>query len=71
MKSSVAQTYYGVLKASDGGNYIYPFSTGSLSADTWTKVTKTIPGNSNLQIDNDNGNGLEFVIYPYLGNFFH
>ena len=69
MRASVAQTYYGVLKASDGGNYIYPFSM-ALSANTWTKVTKTIPGNSNLQIDNDTGNGLEFVIYPYLGTSF-
>jgi hypothetical protein len=66
MRASVAQTYYGFLKASDGGNYIYPFSM-ALSADTWTKVTKTIAGNSNLQIDNDNGNGLEFGIYAYLG----
>ena len=31
--------------------------TGSLTANTWTKITKTIPGNSNLQIDNDNGEG--------------
>ena len=69
IRASVAQTYYGFLKASDGGNYIYPFSM-ALSANTWTKVTKTIPGNSNLQIDNDTGNGLEFVIYPYLGTSF-
>ena len=69
MRASVAQTYYGFLKASDGGNYIYPFSM-ALSADTWTKVTKTIAGNSNLQIDNDNGNGLEFGIYAYLGTSF-
>ena len=32
--------------------------TGSLSADTWTKITKTIPGNSNLTFNNDNGEGL-------------
>ena len=31
--------------------------TGSLTADTWTKVTKTIPGNSNLTVDNDTGVG--------------
>ena len=29
---------------------LYPFETGSLTADTWTKITKTIPGNSNLQL---------------------
>ena len=66
MRASVAQTYYGYLKATDGSNYLYPFSM-ALSADTWTKVTKKIPGNSNLQIDNDTGNGLELGIYAYLG----
>jgi len=59
VKSSVAQNFYGYLKTSDGTSQNYPFETGSLSADTWTKITKTIPGNSNLQFDNDNGNGLE------------
>ena len=66
MRASVAQTYYGYLKASDGGNYVYPFSM-DLSANTWTKITKTIPGNSNLQIDDDTGNGLELVFLGYLG----
>ena len=66
IRASVAQTYYGYLKASDGSNYLYPFSI-ALSANTWTKITKTIIGNSNLQIDNNNGNGLEFGIYAYLG----
>tara|TARA_R100001086_G_scaffold187436_1_gene105524 strand:- start:123 stop:731 length:609 start_codon:yes stop_codon:yes gene_type:complete len=39
----------------------------ALSADTWTKVTKTIAGNSNLVFDNDTGLGLEVGIYAYLG----
>ena len=55
VKSSVAQNFYGWLRTYDGTAYHYPFETGSLSADTWTKVTKTIPGNSNLQFDNNNG----------------
>tara|TARA_R100001082_G_C4354390_1_gene156086 strand:+ start:217 stop:1461 length:1245 start_codon:yes stop_codon:yes gene_type:complete len=67
IKSSVAQVFYGYLQTRDGTGYSYPFSTGSLSADTWTKVTKTIPGNSNLQFDNDNGSGLEFYINGFLG----
>ena len=41
--------------------------TGSLSADTWTKITKTIPGNSNLQFDNDNNVGLTVNIAPFWG----
>ena len=45
----------------------YPIATGSLSADTWTKITKTIPGHSDLQFDNDNGPGLEINFLPFLG----
>ena len=67
IKSSVAQNFYGNLQTKDGTSYNYPFETGALSADTWTKITKTIPGNSNLQVDNDNGAGLQINIYPLLG----
>jgi len=62
VKASVAQEYFGFLKTVDGTNYIYPFSLGSLSANTWTKITKSIPGNSNLQIDDNNGSG--FQVFP-------
>jgi len=66
VRSSVAQTFYGALKTDDGTaqNYVFSFA---LSADTWTKVTKTIPGNSNVTINNDNGRGAELVIYPFMG----
>ncbi len=67
VKSSVAQNFYGYLKTSDGTSARYSFETGSLSADTWTKVTKTIPGNSNLSFDNDNGYGMEMAIWPFIG----
>ena len=69
IRASIAQTYYGFLKAPDGSNYLYPFSM-ALSANTWTKVTKSIAGNSNLAFDNDNGLGLEVGIYAYLGTTF-
>ena len=62
VRASVAQEYHGFVKTADGSNYAYPFSLGSLSANTWTKITKTIPGNSNLQIDNNNGAG--FQVWP-------
>jgi len=58
-KSSVAQNFFGFLRTVDGTSQLYPFETGSLTADTWTKITKTIPGNSNLQFDNDNDQGLD------------
>ena len=67
VKSSVAQDFKGYLRTKDGTSQMYPFATGSLSADTWTKITKTIPGNSNLQFDNDVNEGLEINIAPFFG----
>ena len=66
VKASVAQTYFGRLQTYDGTAQNYPFSF-ALSANTWTKVTKTIPGNSNLQFDNNNAEGLLLEIVPYYG----
>ena len=67
IKSSVAQDFKGYLRSRDSTNYMYPFATGSLSADTWTKVTKTISGNSNLVFNNDNGEGLQINILAFMG----
>ena len=67
VKSSVAQNFYGFIRSTDGTMQQYPFETGSLSADTWTKVTKTIPGNSNLTFDNDTGGAFELWIHQYTG----
>ena len=67
IKSSVAQNFYGFLRSRDGTEQRYPFETGSLSADTWTKVTKTIPGNSNITINNDNGEGLQVTVMAFMG----
>jgi len=64
VKSSVAQVFSGSLRANDGTTYSYKFDTPSLSANTWTKVTKTIPGNSNLTFTNDNTNGLDLYFFP-------
>ena len=67
VKSSVAQNFNLFLKTSDGTAKQYPMETGSLSADTWTKITKTIPGDSGLQIDNDNGEGLRIDFPIFYG----
>jgi hypothetical protein len=67
IKSSVAQSFKGYFITGDGTDYSYAFDTGSLSADTWTKVTKTISGNSNITVNNDNGRGLGFSIWPFIG----
>ena len=57
VKSSVAQSFKVELYTDDGTAQNFSFDTGSLSADTWTKVIKTIPGNSNLTFNNDTGEG--------------
>ena len=68
VKSSVAQEFHGFLYAPNGSAQLYSFSLGSLSADTWTKVTKTISGNSNLTFNNDNGEGMNIRIACYKGS---
>ena len=67
IKSSVAQAFSGSLRTGDAPQYSYKFDTPSLSANTWTKVTKTIPGNSNLTFADDVGDGLSIFLYPFLG----
>ena len=67
IKSSVAQNFYGYLRTRDGTGQRYAFETGSLSADTWTKVTKTIPGNSNLQLDRDDIEGMQIALIAFFG----
>jgi len=53
VKSSVAQNFYFSVFTRDGTTHQYTMETGSLTADTWTKITKTIPGNANVQFDTD------------------
>ena len=67
IKSSVAQSFKGSLKTIDGTAQIFHFETGSLTADTWTKITKTISGNSNLQFDINNEAGLDLIIHAFAG----
>ena len=67
VKSSVAQNFYVQFRTRDTPEYNYTIETGSLSADTWTKVTKTIPGNSNLVFNNDNGTGTEINFWQFAG----
>ena len=67
VKSSVAQEFHGFILSADGTRKLYSFSLGSLSANTWTKVTKTIPGTSDLQFDNDNAQGILFRVAMFRG----
>ena len=67
IKSSVAQNFQGRVRTRDGTSQNYAFETGSLTADTWTKIVKTIPGNSNLQFDNDTAKNFQTDIFAFLG----
>jgi len=67
IKASVAQDYKFYLKTEDGTEKSYPMSTGALSADTWTKITKTIPGHADLTFDNNNAKGLSIEWFPFIG----
>ena len=62
VKSSVAQNFYGRFQTIDGTGQNYPFETGTLTANTWTKITKTIPGNSNLQFDTSGATDLGLIL---------
>ena len=42
----------------------------NLTANTWTKVTKAIPGNSGIVVDDDNGVGLQLWFAAYLGDHY-
>jgi len=68
VKSSVAQDFKCYLRSRDGSQMMYPFNTGTLTADTWTKVTKTIPGNSGLTFDNDVNQGFQINIGCFFGD---
>ena len=67
IKSSVAQSFQFHLRTLQGTDYNYKFESGSLTADTWTKVIKTIPGNSNLVFNHDNLEGMYLDMGPYWG----
>jgi hypothetical protein len=65
-KSSVAKTFILSLYTQDGTDYAYNHKY-ALAANTWTKITHTFPGNSNLTFDNDNGLGIQFQWLMYFG----
>ena len=67
INSSVAQNFYGRFYTYDGTAQGYAFETGSLTAGEWKKVTKTIPGNSNLTFDNNVNAGLLIEISAFRG----
>ena len=65
-KSSVAKTFIISFYAADGTPRQYNHKY-TLAANTWTKVTHTIPGSSTLVFDNNNETGLNIEIFQYIG----
>jgi hypothetical protein len=67
VKSSVAQVFNLFVKTEDGTEKNMPLSTPSLTANTWTKVSFQIKGDSGISVNNDIGNGLTINFGPFLG----
>jgi hypothetical protein len=57
VRSSVAQTYNWFLVSQDGSQQTYSWPV-TLGANTWTKMTQSFPGNSNLSFDDNSNLGL-------------
>ena len=66
VRSSVAQTFTAWITNRDGTrkNFVWSYA---LSANTWTKITKVIPGDSGLTINNDNGAAIELWFQMFYG----
>tara|TARA_B100001113_G_scaffold352744_1_gene354966 strand:- start:3332 stop:4957 length:1626 start_codon:yes stop_codon:yes gene_type:complete len=66
VRASVSQTYYLYLRTDDGTDRVYSFPY-ALTANTWKKVVHTIPGDSNIAVNTDNGLGLLIRWLPWYG----
>ena len=66
-RCSTNQTFYCYLQSKDGTPQSYAFSFTASGNNAWTKITKTFLGNSNITVDNNNGNGLTLSIVPFFG----
>ena len=68
VKASIAQTMYARLNAEDtSSSNARAFSFAFSATTSWTKITKTIPGNSTLVFNNDTGVGIALYIIPFYG----
>ena len=68
IRSSVSQEFYHYVDTKDGSQRkLFYWSTGTLAANTWTKITKTMPGHADIAFDNDNAQGFQIDFGAYLG----
>ena len=66
-RCSTNQTFYTTLRTRDGTERGYTFSFTATGNNEWTKIVHSIPGNSGITINNDNGEGLVYYMIPYYG----
>jgi hypothetical protein len=69
VRSSVGQTFTWFAQTVDGTQQSYPWDI-TLADNTWTPITKSFPGNSNLTIDSDNELGFAFDCAMFWGTNF-
>ena len=70
LRVSTNQTFYLFLRSKDGTQQSYATPITASANNTWTKITKTIPGNSNIEINDDNGSGLTVAFLISYGSDF-
>ena len=70
LRVSTNQTFYLFLRSRDGTNQAYATPITASANNTWTKITKTIPGNSNIVINDDNGTGFTVSFLIAYGSDF-
>ena len=66
-RCSTNQTFYTTFRTKDGTERGYTFSFTATGNNEWTKIVHSIPGNSGITINNDDGEGLIYYIIPYYG----
>ena len=66
-RCSTNQTFYGRIYSYDGTAQAYAYSFTASGNDTWTKITHTFPGNSNLTFDDNENAGMQLLFIPFYG----
>ena len=68
-RCSTNQTFLLNMRSEDGTQRMFSTTFTASANNTWTKIVKTIPGNTSptVQIDNDNGNGFTIFWIPFYG----
>ena len=67
IKSSVPQNFYQYMRSHDGTAKVFAWETGTLIKDVWKKVVVTLPGDSGMTINDDNGIGMMITIPVFWG----